>query len=135
MILFRVLCLSVLTIKIFASSVRTSSLPRLEFILPPSILPHDKKGRLDLFHDLQSAAQDGGDSLTLWGKGRGKHQSMYIRCQCSPLYRGSKMDKQGSVVLREDYRATTFTNDRKNQRHGIKGINGSHRTAIDEKDC
>jgi hypothetical protein len=41
------------------------------------------------------------------------------------------MDKQGSVVPREDYRATTFTNDRKNQRHGIKGTYGSHRTTLD----
>jgi hypothetical protein len=56
---------------------------------------------------------------------------MYIRCQCAPLYRGSKTDKQGSVVLRADYRATTFTNDRKNQRHSIKGINGSHCTTLD----
>ena len=58
---------------------------------------------------------------------------MYIRCQCAPLYRGSKTDKQGSVVPRADYRATTFTNDRKNQRHGIKGINGSHRTTLDRR--
>jgi hypothetical protein len=56
---------------------------------------------------------------------------MYIRCQCAPLYRGSKTDKQGSVVPRADYRATTFTDDRKNQPHGIKGINGSHRTTLD----
>jgi hypothetical protein len=41
------------------------------------------------------------------------------------------MDKQGSVVPREDYRATTFTNDRKNQCHGIKGTYGSHRTTLD----
>jgi hypothetical protein len=40
------------------------------------------------------------------------------------------MDKQGSVVPREDYRATTFTNDSKNQRHGIKGTYGSHRTTL-----
>ncbi len=32
----------------------------------------DKKGRLALYHDIQRAAQDGGDSLTLWGKERGK---------------------------------------------------------------
>jgi hypothetical protein len=43
------------------------------------------------------------------------------------------MVKEGSVVPREDYRATTFTNDRKNQRHGIKGINGSHRTTFDRR--
>jgi hypothetical protein len=58
---------------------------------------------------------------------------MYIRCQCAPLYRGSRTDKQGSVVPRADYRATTFTNDRKNQRHGMKGIKGSHRTTLDRR--
>jgi hypothetical protein len=46
----------------------------------------DKKGRLALFHDIQRAAQQGGDSLTLWGKRKGKDQSMYIRCQCAPIY-------------------------------------------------
>jgi hypothetical protein len=56
---------------------------------------------------------------------------MYIRCQCAPLYRGSKTDRQGSVVPQADYRATTFTNDRKNQRHSMKGIKGSHRTTLD----
>jgi hypothetical protein len=91
----------------------------------------DKKGRQALYHDIRRAAQDGGGSLTLWGKGRGKEQSRYIRCKCAPHYRGSKTDKQGSVVPRADYRATTFTNDRKNQWQGIKGINGSHRTTLD----
>jgi hypothetical protein len=43
------------------------------------------------------------------------------------------MDKQGPVVPREDYRATTFTNDRKNQQHSIKGINGSHCTTLDRR--
>jgi hypothetical protein len=92
---------------------------KAQISFPPKYTP-DKKGRLALYHDIQLAAQDGGDSLTLWGKGQGKDQSMYIRCQCAPLYRGSKMDKKGLVVPREDHRATTFTNDRKNQRHSIK---------------
>jgi hypothetical protein len=105
---------------------------KAKIYLPPQYTP-DKKGRLALYHDIRRAAQDGGDSLTLWGKGRGKEQSMYIRCQCAPLYRGSKTDKQGSVVPRADYRATTFTNNRKNQRHSIKGINGSHRTTLDRR--
>jgi hypothetical protein len=91
----------------------------------------DKKGRLALYHDIRRAAQDGGDSLTLWSKGRGKEQSMYIRCQCAPLYRGSKTDKQGSVVPWADYQATTFTNDRKNQQLGMKEIKGSHGTTLD----
>ncbi len=43
------------------------------------------------------------------------------------------MDKLGSVVPREDYRPSTFTCDRKNQRHGIKGIKGSHRTSLDRR--
>ncbi len=43
------------------------------------------------------------------------------------------MDKQGTVVPHGDYRASTFTNDRKNQRHGIKGINGPHRTTLDRR--
>jgi hypothetical protein len=43
------------------------------------------------------------------------------------------MDKQGPVVPREDYRATTFTNDRKNQRHDIKGTYGSHCTTLDRR--
>ncbi len=107
-------------------------LSKARIYFPPQYTP-DKKGRLALYHDIRRAAQDGVDSLTLWGKGRGKEQSMYIRCQCAPLYRGSKTDKQGSVVPRADYRATTFTNDRKNQRHGIKGINGSHRTTLDRR--
>jgi hypothetical protein len=107
-------------------------LSKARIYFPPKYTP-DKKGRLALYHDIQRAAQDGGDSLTLWGKGRGKDQSMYIRYQCAPLYQGSKMDKQGSVVPREDYRATTFTNDRKNQRHGMKGINGCHCTTLDRR--
>jgi hypothetical protein len=107
-------------------------LSKAQIYFPPKYTP-DKKGRLALHHDIRRAAQDGGDSLTLWGKGRGKDQSMYMRCQCAPLYRGSKTDKQGSIVPREDYRATTFTNDRKNQQHVMQGINGSHRTTLDRR--
>jgi hypothetical protein len=105
-------------------------LSKAQIYFPPKYTP-DKKGRQALYHDIRRAAQDGGDSLTLWGKGRGKEQSMYIRCQCAPLYQGSKTDKQGLVVPQADYRATTFTSDCKNQRHGIKGINGSHHTTLD----
>jgi hypothetical protein len=43
------------------------------------------------------------------------------------------MDKQGTVVPHEDYRATTFTNDRKNQRHSIKGTYGSHHTTLNRR--
>jgi hypothetical protein len=105
-------------------------LSKAQIYFPPKYTP-DKKGRQALYHDIRRAAQDGGDSLTLWGKGRGKEQSMYIRCQCAPLYQGSKTDKQGLVVPQADYPATTFTSDCKNQRHGIKGINGSHHTTLD----
>jgi hypothetical protein len=59
---------------------------------------------------------------------------MYIRCQCSIVYRGNKVDKEsGSIIQRSDYRNTTYTNDRKNQRHGQKGRNASHRTSIDRR--
>jgi hypothetical protein len=94
----------------------------------------DEKGRQALYCDLRPAAQEGGDFLTLWGKGRGKDRLMHIRCQCAPLYHGSKMDKdkeEGSVVPRKYYRVSTYTKDRKNQRHGRKEINGSHRTTSD----
>jgi hypothetical protein len=43
------------------------------------------------------------------------------------------MDKHALVVSQEDYPATTFTNNRTNQRHGIKGINGSHCTTLDRR--
>jgi hypothetical protein len=127
------LCVMFMSNKIYTSLVRTSIFAfkgRIYFHLKYT---PDNNGRLALFHDIQPAAQHGGDSLTLWGKGKAKDQSMHIRCQCAPIYRGSKMDKQGPVVPREDYRASTFTKDRKNQRHGIKGINGSHRTTLDRR--
>jgi hypothetical protein len=78
------------------------NLSKAQIYFPPKYTP-DKKGRLALYHDIQRGAQVGGDSLTLWGEGRGKDQSTYIRCHSDPLYRGSKMDKQGSVVPQEDY--------------------------------
>jgi hypothetical protein len=94
----------------------------------------DEKGRRALFNDLLRTALDGGDSLTLWGKGKGKGQSMYIKCQCAVIYRGGKVDKNtGSIVDRLDYRTTTFCGDRKNQRHGQKGTNGSHRTTFSSR--
>ena len=100
----------------------------------PPKYTHDEKGRLLLFDDLLRAAQKGGDCLTLWGKGTGKNQSMYIRCQCGILYRGNKVDTStGSIVGRSDYRNTTYCNDSKNNRPGRKGINGSHRTDIDRR--
>jgi hypothetical protein len=106
-------------------------LSKAQIYFPRKYTP-DKKGRLALYHDIQRAAQLGGDSLTLWGYGQGKDQSMYIRCHCAPLiYRGSKIDKQGSVAPPEDYQPSTFTYYRKNQQHGIKGIKGSHRTSLD----
>jgi hypothetical protein len=46
----------------------------------------DKNGRLALCHNIRRATQHGGDSITLWGKGKGKDQSLYIRCQCAPIY-------------------------------------------------
>jgi hypothetical protein len=55
---------------------------------------------------------------------------MYIRCQCAIIYCGSKVDSTGSIVDRSDYQNTTFCNDRKNNRHGQKGTNGSHQTEL-----
>jgi hypothetical protein len=46
-------------------------LSKAQIYFPSKYIP-DKKGRLALYHDIQRAAQDGGDSLTLWGKERGK---------------------------------------------------------------
>ena len=94
----------------------------------------DNNGRDALYADLHRAALAGGDRLTLWGRGKAKTQVMYIRCQCSIIYRGSKVDKAtGSLVLRSDYRNSTYSNDRKNQRHGQKGRNASHRTGADRR--
>jgi len=73
-----------------------------------SFLPkysHDKQGRKDLYADISKADIAGGDRLLLWGKGCGKNQVMYIRCQCSIVYRGNKVDKEsGSIIQRSDYR-------------------------------
>jgi hypothetical protein len=94
----------------------------------------DDKGKGELLADLQKAALAGGDVLSSWGRGRGKDQVMYLRCQCSIIYRGSKVDKvSGSIVERTDYRNTTYSNDRKNNRHGQKGKNSSHKTSIDRR--
>jgi hypothetical protein len=52
----------------------------------------DQKGRDDLFVDLRKAALVGSDCIALCGKGKGKNQSMYIRCQCVIIYHGSNVD-------------------------------------------
>jgi hypothetical protein len=110
----------VMSNKIFASSARTSSFPKYT---------PDEKGRQALHYDFLGAAQEGGDCPTLWGKGQGKDQLMYIICQCAPLYCGSKIDKEGSVVPHEGHRVSTYTKDCKNQCHGKKGTtSGSHYT-------
>jgi hypothetical protein len=88
--------------------------------------PDKPAGRQALFDDLLWTALHGVDSLTLWGKGQASGQSMYIRCQCAVIYRGSKLDSTGSIIDRSDYRHATFCNDCKNNRHGKKGSNGSH---------
>ena len=94
----------------------------------------DDAGKKALYVDLRKAAIHGGDMVTLWGRGTGKHQVMYIRCQCAIIYRGNKVDKgTGSIVDRSDYRAATYANDRRNQRSGQKGRNASHRTSIDRR--
>jgi hypothetical protein len=112
--------------------IQNTKLSQALLYFPPKYTP-DKKGRQDLWDDLRRAAQKGGDCLTLWGNGSGKNQSMYIRCQCAVLYRGNKVDSTGSIVSRSDYRNTTYCNDRKNNRPGPIGTNGSHRTDIERR--
>jgi hypothetical protein len=94
----------------------------------------DETGRDELLSDLIRAALAGGDRILSMGKGRSKDQCLDIRCQCSIVYRGSKVDKvTGDIIGRSDYRKTTYCNDRKNQRHGQKGFNGSHKTVISRR--
>jgi hypothetical protein len=107
------------------------------YFSPTKYTPSDE-GRKNLWYDLQRSANDGGDVLSIWGKGsgtkgKGDRQSMWIRCQCAPVYRAQKFDKSGSMVHRDDYRNTTYCNDRKNNRRGQKGRNASHRTTINRR--
>jgi hypothetical protein len=102
---------------------------------PPTKFTLDSQGRKNLWNDLQRSANDGGDVLSIWGKGsgvkgKGDKQSMWIRCQCAPVYRAKKFDKSGCIIPHDDYGNTTFCNDQKNQRRGQKGRNASHRTTI-----
>ena len=100
------------------------------FICFPPKYSFDKAGRHQLYVDISRAALSGGDRLTLWGTGCAKKQVMHIRCQCSILYRGNKVDKEtGALVLRSDIRKSTFSNDRKNQRRGQAGKNAAHRSS------
>jgi hypothetical protein len=105
------------------------------YFLPKYTL--DQEGRDALYTDLLRASLLGGDRVTLWGKGNKKskgQQCMYIRCQCGIIYRGDKIDKvTGKIIERDDYRNTTYSNDRKNQRHGQSGRNASHRTVSDRR--
>jgi hypothetical protein len=105
----------------------------LIYFLPTYTL--DKKGRVELYANLRRAALVGGDCITLWGRGWGKNQVMHIQCQCSIIYRGSKVDQAtGTLIQRSDYyRNSTYSSDRKNQRHGQKGRNASHRTTIQRR--
>jgi hypothetical protein len=92
----------------------------------------DVTGKDELYADLIRAALVGGDHILSVGKGNSKDQCLYLRCQCSIIYRGSKVNKiSGDIVERPDYQNKTYCNDCKNQRHGQKGMNGSHKTGID----
>jgi hypothetical protein len=94
----------------------------------------DKKGRDELFSDLLRASLKGGDRIVLRGTGNAKGQCMYIRCSCALVYQGTKIDKvTGQILDRTDYRNTTYSNNRRNQRHGQTGRNASHRTTIDRR--
>jgi hypothetical protein len=113
------------------SVIDTNSLSKALIYFRPQYT-FDKKGREALYCDIQRAALIGGDRLTLWGRGKVPKQEMYICCQCSPIYRGSKVDKvTGSLLGRTDYRNATYCNNRKNQRHGQTGRNASHRTGAE----
>jgi hypothetical protein len=90
-------------------------------------------GKKELYSDLHNACIAGGDRIALWGKGKGK-QVLDIRCQCVAVYRGPKVDKgTEALVARDDYRIESYTNNRKNQRHGHKGRTSSHQTGIDQR--
>jgi hypothetical protein len=58
-----------------------------------------KKGRDELYANLRRAALVVGDCIMLWGRGRGENQVMYIRCQCSIIYQGSKVDKVTGILI------------------------------------
>ena len=91
-----------------------------------------------LLASIQRASIAGNDCLV--SSGRNKKQKatslksdptlLYLRCQCAFTYKGGgKVDKNsGKVVGRDDYRSSTISNDKKNQRSGKRGKNGSHRT-------
>ena len=115
------------------SAIHNNSLSKALIYFPPKY-SIDNKGRDEIYADLRRAALVGGDCIMLWGRGTGKNQVMYIRCQCSVLYCGSKVDKAtGFIIDRSDYRKSTYSNDRKNQRHGQEGRNASHRTASERR--
>jgi hypothetical protein len=92
----------------------------------------DKNGRDGFYADLHWTALIGGDCLTLWGRGRQANQAMYIWCQCSIVYRSSKVDKATRIIVQcSDGRNVTYCNDHKNQQHGLKGRNASDRSGLD----
>jgi hypothetical protein len=68
-----------------------------------------EKGRDELYADLLCVALAGGDRILSVGKGKLNDQCLYVRCQCSIIYRGSKVDKvTGDIIARSDYRNTTY---------------------------
>jgi hypothetical protein len=61
-----------------------------------------------LYGDLHKAAILGGDHITTWGRGTGK-QILDIRCQCSPIYWGNKVNRvTGSIQGSSDNRDATY---------------------------
>jgi hypothetical protein len=96
-------------------TIHNNRLPKALIYFSPKYT-FDKIGRHTLYANLHRAALVGGYRLTLWGSGKASNQVMYIRCQCSIIYLGSKVDKAtGSIVQCSDCRNATYCNDRKNQ--------------------
>jgi hypothetical protein len=85
------------------SVIHHNRLSKALIYFPPKYT-YDKKGRDKLYADLGKAALLGGDRITLSGRENSSNQVMYIRCQSSIKYRGTKVDKStGSIIPRSDY--------------------------------
>ena len=112
-----------------------------KYSTPPIHCPSEVMPSFDpvkvLRDNLERVAIFGGDVIV--SAGRTKKQRLgtattdpcplFLRCQCSKIYTGNKFDfSSGQLLGRDDYRASTITNDAKNNRAGSKGRHGSHQT-------
>ena len=106
---------------------------------------NDEEPEVDPFHErkllsesIQRASILGGDSIYVAPTAKRSNQNnnskkeircFRLSCQCSRVYEGKKADAStGTIIPRDDYRLSSITNDRKNQRKGHKGRVASHRT-------